>query len=142
MYESGNDFGAAVPMMFGAIGWFIILAVYVYFSFAMFKIAQRTGHEDKAWWAWIPIFNTFLLLKMAGKPNWWFFLLLVPIVNIVCFFILWMETAKACGKPAYWGVLAMLPFIQVVAIGVLAFSSSSGPAPSFPSQPRQPQKVE
>jgi hypothetical protein len=75
--------------------------------------------------------NTFLLIKMAGKEWWWFLLGLVPLVNIVIFAILWIETAKAAGHSPIWGVLVLIPFLNFVAIGVMAFSGgTSGPLPT------------
>ena len=112
-------------MMLGAFGWFVLLAIGIYFAYMMYRIAAvRTGNADIAWWAFIPILNTILLIKMADKPMWWFFLLLVPFVNIIAFFALWISVAQNCGQSPIWGFLVLIPFINLVAIFVLAYGGS------------------
>jgi signal peptidase I len=120
MYDPGYDGGGM-----GAVGWLLILGIYFYLTYSQYKIAQKVGCADRAWWAFIPIANTFLLIKMANKESWWFVLCLVPLVNIICFAILWMETAKAAGHSPLWGFLVLVPFLNFVAIGVMAFSGYS-----------------
>ena len=144
MYESGFD-GSAGAAMFGMIGWLFIIGLYLYFSYTMYRIANKTGYSDVAWWAWLPIVNTFLLIKMAGKEWWWFLTLFIPIVNIVMFGIMWVQIAKNCGKPPLWGVMILVPFINFVAVGVLAFSSKGSlqapPPYETDEQPKQPTHV-
>lgn len=120
MYDPGYD-GSGM----GAIAWLVVLGIYFYFTFSQFKIAQKVGCADKAWWSFIPIANTFLLIKMANKDWWWFVLCLVPLVNMIVFAIMWIETAKAAGHSPIWGFLVLIPFLNFVAIGVMAFSGSS-----------------
>lgn len=129
----------------GAFGWFIALAIIAYFMYMQYRIAHKTGQSDTAWWSFIPILNTLLLVRMAGKPVWWFFLLLVPIVNVVVAFMLWIAVAKNVGQSAFWGVLMMIPPISLVAMYVLAYGSrphaypESPPVP--PIKPKTPQQV-
>jgi hypothetical protein len=131
-YQTGPEAGL------GMIPILVLLGMYVWFAFCQMKVAQKIGLNDCAWWSWIPILNTFLLFKMAGKPAWWFFLCLVPLVNIIAFAILWMEAARAAQTSPVWGFLVLVPFINFVAIGVMAFS---GP-PSRPSPPPQQPKTQ
>ena len=37
---------------------FIWVALYFYFAFTQYKIAQKVGHES-TWWAWVPVLNFF-----------------------------------------------------------------------------------
>ena len=46
-----------------------MIAVYVYTSWALMRIAKRAKTEP-AWLAWIPIANNYLLAKIA-KMHWW-----------------------------------------------------------------------
>ncbi len=137
--------GPAGPgMLLGGFFWMVMLAVYVYFAFMQYRMAaNKTGNADIAWWAFIPIMNTLLLIKMAGKEMWWFLLLLIPVVNAVSFFILWINAAKNCGQSGVWGFLMMIPFLNFIAAFVLAYGSRSMDygQPASPSRPRQPQNV-
>jgi hypothetical protein len=138
--EPAGDVGAGA--LVGGFVWILFLAVYLYFAFMQFRMAtNKTGHANIAWWAFIPILNTFLLIKMSGKPMWWFILLLIPIVNVVAFFILWMETAKACSQSPVWGFLMLLPFINFVAAFVLAYSSRALPSET-PERKQENQPVQ
>ena len=114
MYEANSSAGGPSIVM-----WLVILGLYLYFAWTQYKIAQKVGCSDKAWWSFIPIMNTFLLVSMASKQWWWFFILLVPVVNIVAFAILWIEVAKATGQSPAWGVLMLIPFLNFVAIGIM-----------------------
>lgn len=127
----------------GAVTWLVILAAYLYFAYALFKIAQKTGYSGNAWWAFIPILNTLLLVKMAGRPLYWFLFCLVPFVNIIIFAVLWIDVAKACSQSPVWGFLTILPFINFISIGILAFSAMVPPSQFPPSKtgPREPQRV-
>jgi hypothetical protein len=130
MYEPA-DGGAG----FGAVFFLIMLAVYFYFAFTQYKIAQKVGCADKAWWSFVPVLNTFLLIQMAGKDWFWFLFCLIPLVNLIAFAILWMEVAKASGSSSIWGLLVLVPFLNFVAMGVMAFAGSTG-ASSFPTSGR------
>lgn len=139
MYDLQSTPAAA----FGIIPILAFVGIYCYCAFCMFKTAQKIGLHDCAWWAWIPIMNAFLLFKMAGKPAWWFVLCLVPLVNLVCFAILWMEAAKRAHVAPIWGFMVLIPVINFVALGIMAFSapeSHSAPPPHQP-QPREPEHV-
>jgi hypothetical protein len=124
-YAYGTTSGGG-DMVFGAFAWFVVIALYLYFSFMQYRIASnKTGNADVAWWAFIPILNTILLIKMAEKPMWWFFLLLVPFVNIFAWFALWMSVAKNCGQSQVWGFLVLIPLINFVAIFILAYGGKT-----------------
>jgi hypothetical protein len=142
----GSDYaGQTAFQSMGLFGWLVILAIYAFLGWTMYRIARKTGCVSSAWWAWVPILNAFLVIKCAAKPWWWFFLLCIPIVNIVFAVMLWMEIAKACGQPSWWGFVMLLPVVNFFVMAYLAFA---GPAPiskEFPTQtpvqPRHPEKV-
>ncbi len=102
---------------------FILLALHIYLAISLMKIAKKSNTSN-AWLAWIPILNVILMLQIAKKPLWWFFLFLVPIVNIIFSVLVWIEIAKAVGKPEWWGILIIIPFVGIVVPGYLAFSKS------------------
>ena len=113
----------------GGLILFVWIALYFYFAFAQYKIAQKVGHES-AWWAWIPVLNLFQQVQMAGKEWYWFILCLVPLVNIFAFAAIWMAIAQRCYKSAAWGIMAIVPFLNLIAWGYLAFSGSEATPPA------------
>ena len=129
-----NDGYSADGSMFGLLGWLIIFAIYFYFAFMQYKIAKRCYCSDNAWWSFVPVLNALLLIQMAGKPQWWFLLFFVPILNFAVFSVLWAETAKRSGNSEVWGMLFTVPLFNIVAAYVMAFSG--GPS-RFPERPRE-----
>ena len=102
--------------------WFLFMVVaYVYIALCLQRMAQKTNTEN-TWMAWIPILNIYLLVTIAGKPGWWFILLLIPLVNIIVAIMLWMAVAERCGKQSWLGILIIVPLINLVIPGYLAFS--------------------
>lgn len=64
-----------------------IIGIYVYVCFALYALAKKLKYK-KAWLAWIPFANLFLLPILA-KWKWGYgFFLFIPIVNLV-FAIIW-----------------------------------------------------
>jgi hypothetical protein len=129
MYDSTPADGGA----FGLIFFAVMVGIYLFFAYMQWRIANKVGCADNAWWAFVPIMNTLLLCDMAGKERWWFFLALVPLVNIIVFAVLWFDTAKAAGFDGWLGLMVLLPFLNVIALAVMAFGGGSGTPPdSFP----------
>ena len=88
----------------------IYLAVYILEVIGMWRAFDKAGKPG--WAAIVPIYNFYVLCKIAGRPGWWWVLLFIPIVNIVIWFIVSIDAAKAFGKTAGFGVgLALLPFV-------------------------------
>jgi hypothetical protein len=67
----------------------------------------REGRQ--AWWgAIIPIYNTYLIIKLAGRPGWWLILLFIPIVNFITMIIVSIDVAKNFGHGAGFAILLWL----------------------------------
>jgi hypothetical protein len=132
MYDSGYNAAASPAYEMGL--WVGYILGYLYFSFCLYKIAQNCGEKESAWWAFVPVVQLFLLLKVANKPLWWFLLFLIPLLNIIPFVIVWVHVARNCGLSAIWGVLAVLPILNLFALAKMALSK---PKPSFFASPSQ-----
>ena len=104
----------------------IELAIYAYFAFSLQKIAAKTDTKN-GWFAWLPIFNLYLVCKIVKKPVWWILLLCIPVINIFFFLILSMELANACHKSSWIGALMLIPGVNLFIPGYLAFSKSDIP---------------
>jgi len=76
MAEMAGILGIALGIF---IAFFVImaLALYVYQSWAWFSIAKKLKYK-KAWLAWIPIANFFLLPILAKKDYRWGLIILIP----------------------------------------------------------------
>jgi hypothetical protein len=100
----------------GLIGFIIYLAVIVIVIVGAWKIFEKAGKPG--WTAIIPFYNLIVLLEIAGRPIWWFILLLIPFVGWVVGIIVCVDVAKKFGKGTGFGVgLALLSFIFVPLLG-------------------------
>ena len=59
----------------------------------MYEAAGR-----KRWEAAIPVYNAIVLMKIINRPTWWTILLFVPVVNLIMFPVVWVETLRSFGK--------------------------------------------
>ena len=104
--------GAIIGLLFLAI----YLAIVVVIIAGVWKVFMKAGQPG--WAAIIPIYNLIVLLQIAGKPLWWFFLFLIPIVNLVMAILVCIAVAEKFGKGAGFGVgLALLGFIFFPILG-------------------------
>src|SRR3989344_597153 len=89
------------------------LIIFVLFAFGLAMIASKLKMSFFLSFilALIPIINIFLIIKMAGRPLWWFILFLIPLVNFVISIVLWVDIAERRGKPGWWGVMLLIPVI-------------------------------
>src|SRR5688572_27096030 len=102
--EASSGFLAGMGM-----GLFLVyLAVVVFMMATLWKVYSKAGKPG--WAAIVPIYNTIVQLQIVGRPLWWFFLLLIPFVNIVVGIIVINDLAKSFGKTVGWTVgLILLP---------------------------------
>ncbi|WP_372755514.1 signal peptidase I [Mariniflexile sp.] len=77
--------------------WFIfILIIQVVHGLGTWKLYIKAGKQ--AWEAFIPVYNGVVLMRIINRPWWWVILLFLPIVNLIMFPVIWVETARSFGK--------------------------------------------
>ena len=114
------------PEQVAAAGGIATIFMVVYFALivivvaSMWKVFTKAG--EPGWAAIVPIYNLFVLLKIAGKPAWWFLLMLIPFVNFVIFAIVCISLAKNFGKGAGFG-LGLL-FLSPIFYPILGFGDA------------------
>lgn len=74
---------------------FILIIQLIHFA-GTWKLYQIAGR--KPWEASVPVYNAIVLMKIINRPKWWVFLLFVPIVNLIMFPVIWVETIRAYGR--------------------------------------------
>lgn len=88
----------------------IYLAILVFVIAGLWKAFMKAGQPG--WAAIVPIYNLYILTKIAKKPGIWVLLMLIPIVNLVIMILLSIEVARQFGKGTGFGVgLALLGFV-------------------------------
>lgn len=91
---------------------FLILQL-IHFA-GTWKLYSKAG--KKPWEAIIPIYNAIVLMKIINRPTWWVILLFIPVINLLMFPIVWIETARSFGKNSNIDT-----FLAVVTLGFYNF---------------------
>ena len=76
--------------------WFLFfLLIQVLHFLGTWKLYVKAGR--KAWEAAIPIYNGIVLMQIINRPKWWIILLFIPVINLLMFPIIWIETIRTFG---------------------------------------------
>jgi len=79
------------------IEWFVfILIIQLVHFLGTWKLYVKAGRQ--AWEAAIPVYNAIVLMKIINRPKWWVFLLFIPIINLLMFPVIWVESIRSFGK--------------------------------------------
>ncbi|MGE5801323.1 MAG: DUF5684 domain-containing protein [Gemmatimonadota bacterium] len=103
------------------------IAAAVFMIATMWKVNEKGGKPG--WAAVVPIYNEVVLLQLAGKSGWWVLLYLIPLVNIIIYFIARIDLAKSFGRGVGFGL--GLIFLPVIFFPILAWDDPEyvGPPP-------------
>ena len=116
-----------VGFLFGGVGMLFWLSMVVLVIVGGWKVFEKAGQPG--WAILIPIYNLYILLKIAGRPGWWLLLYLIPIVNFVIGIMVAIDIAKSFGQGGAFGFFLLFLFSGIGFI-VLGFGNYSyrGPA--------------
>lgn len=106
------------------IAFAMVLAAYALQAYLLGRIFQKAG--QKAWKAWVPIYNNWITLELGGQKGWWAILAIVPILNIVSvvfMFIAMYHIGLKLRKDGAFVLVAI--FLPLVWYAWLAFDSST-----------------
>lgn len=114
------------------------IIVLLYLAIAVVEVAAYWILFTKAgrpgWACLIPIYNTYVLLKITGHSGWWLLGLCVPLLNVVLYIILMIDLARSYGRGTGFGIGLIL--LAPIFIPILAFGDARYVGPtSGGSQP-------
>ncbi|MCX6316658.1 MAG: DUF5684 domain-containing protein [Bacteroidetes bacterium] len=100
----------------GIILFFFALAILV--IVAQWRVFEKAGQPG--WASLIPIYNLYIMTKIAGKPSIWMLYFFIPFANI--YFMVWLINmiSKSFGKDE--GFTAGLIFLGLFFWPILGFS--------------------
>ena len=81
-----------------SLEWLITLAVFHLLYGILFSLFFKK-EGIAAYKAFIPFYNSLLLLRVLERPWWWLILFCLPIINLVMFPVLWIDILYAYKKP-------------------------------------------
>ena len=96
------------------------LAIAFFIIASFWKVFEKAGQPG--WAALIPIYNIYIMLKIAGKPWWWLLLMLIPLVQVI--WVVWMYNmiSKSFGKDE--GFTVGLILLGIVFWPILGFGDA------------------
>lgn len=105
------------------------IAIAVVEIIALWKVFTKAG--EPGWAAIVPIYNTYVMTKIAGYNPLMFLLLLVPLVNVVFLIMVMLRIGQAFGKSTGWSIV-MLVILNVIGMLILGFGKDEyrNPAPA------------
>ena len=86
----------------------------------LWKLFEKSGKPG--WAAIIPIYNTCMLIDIAGKPIWWILLMFIPFVNLVVGILVMIGLAQNFGRGT--GTVLGLIFLPMLFLLILGFGSA------------------
>jgi len=97
------------------------LATMVVVIASMWKVFEKANKPG--WASIIPIYNTYLMLKIGNNSGWYLLLFIIPIINFIVTAKMYIDLAKAFDKGLAWGLgLWLIPFIF---LPMLAFGDAT-----------------
>ncbi len=126
--SSGGPMGTIVMLVWLAICLTVIAGIW--------RVFTKAG--EPGWGVLVPIYNFYLMCRIAQRPGWWLILLFIPIVNIAVGIVLSIDIARHFGKGAGFGVgLALLGFVfyPILGFGSAEYSSAPGEFPAATIDP-------
>lgn len=104
-----------------------VLVVSIFSSFCLFTISNKT-QKGKAYFAWIPIANLFLMCDIGEVKYQWIWIVLAAFIPLIGGLILlgfsgflWYKIALVRNKPGWIGALTCVPLFGLIALGYLTF---------------------
>lgn len=105
----------------------IQLALLVLICWGGWKTYGKAG--EPGWTFLIPFYNLWVLLRITGKPFWWFIMFFIPGVNIVFMILVFIALARRFNYPGVFCVgLFLLPFVfwPILGLGSNQFDAGRG----------------
>lgn len=123
--------GGAIAAM-GGMFLLVMLAIVVVLIIGVWKTFTKAGQPG--WASIVPIYNVYIMTKIAGRPGWWVLLFFVPIANFVVAIVLAIDIAKSFGQSAVFGVL-LLFLLSGIGYLILGFGNYRyvGPSAAAPT---------
>ena len=96
--------------------WFIFfLIIQLIHGIGTWKLYKSAGFKEI--YAFVPIYNAIVLMKIINRPWWWVFLLFIPIINLLIIPVIWVETCRSFGKNSLTDTLLVL-----ISLGLFIYS--------------------
>lgn len=122
-----TDTGEAAALFGIGVAVILIFTLIIYLASAFVMSFIFTKASKPMWAAYVPIYNSWVLFEIAGKPGWWVLVNFIPLFGNIVFFVLsiiaTLELAKRFGKSVLFAVLGLI-FFPIIGYVMLAFGKA------------------
>ncbi len=118
-HNQGLNGGSIFGFIFGMV---FVVALLAFVLTVMWKFYVKAGR--RGWESFIPIYNTYALVKIAGRPGWWTIFLFIPLVNLVISIIMALDIADTFKKSAVFGIFGLF-FFSFIGYAILALGDAT-----------------
>lgn len=94
---------------------------YLLGAFALWGMLGKAGLPK--WGGFVPFYNLYLVVKMAGYNGWLFLLYVIPVVNLVWGIIVALRLGKAFGKGGVFSFFLMW-LLSIIGYFVCSYDGS------------------
>ncbi|MGC4038865.1 MAG: DUF5684 domain-containing protein [Chitinophagaceae bacterium] len=118
-YQSTLSTGALTTLILFCLALGLIVIV------SQWKVFTKAGQPG--WACIVPIYNIYIMTKIAGKPGWWVLMYFIPFVNFI--FAIWLTNmiSKSFGKDE--GFTVGLILLGIIFWPILGFGSATYQGP-------------
>ena len=75
-----------------------ILTIIILSTLHGFSTWKLYTKAEKSMGSFCTVYNGFKLMELINRPKWWIILIFIPIINLLLFPIIWIETLRTFGK--------------------------------------------
>jgi len=138
MAQQASSDGSAAGAIFGLIFMALYLGGLLAALVGTWKAFVKAGQPG--WAVIVPFYNMVVGARIAGKPGWWWLLMIIPGVNMVVAILWGQSMARSYGKGSGFGV--GLAFLYPIFLAILGFGSAEyiGPDGVGTAAPGQPMR--
>jgi len=91
------------------------LIIQIIHGIGTWKLYKSAGFKEID--AFIPFYNTIILMKIINRPWWWVFLIFIPIINLLIIPVIWVEICRSFGKNSLTDTVFVL-----ISLGLFIYS--------------------
>ncbi|WP_129587137.1 DUF5684 domain-containing protein [Arthrobacter alpinus] len=118
---------AGLIMLIMGIYLLIFAVAWLINGFAWAGAFSKAGHPK--WKAFVPFYNSWIMVKMVGRPESHFWFLFIPYFNIYMMIVIMNDMSKSFGKET--GFTVGLIFLPVVFAAILSYGDAQYRGPSY-----------
>ena len=110
-------------LLYGILGG--VAFAYLLYCLCLRNVCVNAGSKPGLL-IWLPILQSFPLLRAAKMPAWWFLIFCVPVLNILAYLLWCARITRACGKGFFSALMLFLPLTNILALLYLSFFGGGG----------------